>query len=400
LAKTNRYYQHVKSFQADGFHKSGTLRAKPIDLWLSHKLITRAHAMSQTGVTGNVVAPPSDDLVQALKAMDTSTNDGILPRDMADQLWDEIYLASRIAGSMMTVDMPTNPFDIPLGLGQPSWRKGTQNQATTPSNLTSPKSTLTATELVTEQDWSYTLDEDAVVALMPAMRARLAQSGAEIIDDFALNADSTLAATGNINSDDAAPPADSYYLSDGQDGVRHLWLVDNTAQGINAGGNALTDANITAALAKMGKYAVDPKQVAFISGIQEYLAGFLRTGTGAPGEFVSTIDKIGTDAIIRTGVLAMYRGVPIVVSSSNYLTEADGKRSAVTPANNTLGSINLVNRMMWYIGFRRQLLIEVDRDVRTRTYIMVTSLREAIAAHGARASATHTAGIRNINVTP
>ena len=81
---------------------------------------------------------------------------------------------------------------------------------------------------MTEQNWSYTLQEDAVIAMMPALRRRLAISGAEIIDDFALNADSTNAATGNINLDDADPANDSYYISDGQDGIRHLWIVDNT----------------------------------------------------------------------------------------------------------------------------------------------------------------------------
>jgi hypothetical protein len=56
------------------------------------------------------------------------------------------------------------------------------------------------------------------------------------------------------------------------------------------------------------------------------------------------------------------------------------------------------NRLMWYAGFLRDLLIEVDRDIQKRQYIMVTSLREAIAAYGTRASATHTAGIRNFLV--
>jgi hypothetical protein len=54
--------------------------------------------------------------------------------------------------------------------------------------------------------------------------------------------------------------------------------------------------------------------------------------------------------------------------------------------------------MMWYVGFLRDLLIEVDRDIQKRQYIMVSSLREAVAARGTRSSNTHTAGIRNILV--
>ena len=47
---------------------------------------------------------------------------------------------------------------------------------------------------------------------------------------------------------------------------------------------------------------------------------------------------------------------------------------------------------MWYAGFRRDLLIETDRDIQKRMYVMVTSLRMAVAAHGTRSTNTHTAG--------
>lgn len=79
--------------------------------------------------------------------------------------------------------------------------------AVTGTNPATAKSTLTATELAAMVEWSYTLDEDAVVALMPEIRGRLAQAGGEAIDGFAFNADSTNAAMVNINTDDAAPVA-------------------------------------------------------------------------------------------------------------------------------------------------------------------------------------------------
>jgi hypothetical protein len=249
---------------------------------------------------------------------------------------------------------------------------------------------------VTEQNWSYTLDEDAIVAMAPALRSRLAQSGAEIIDAFVLNADATNAATGNINTDDAAPAADSYYLSDGQDGLRHQWLVDNTGQGVAASA-ALTDAKITEMLGKMGKYAINPAEVLLITDVQTYLNGFLKTGTGAPGEYFSTLDKVGPNAVILTGQMGQYRGIPVIVSASAPTTEADGKVSA-TAANNTKGQITAVNRMMWYAGFRRELLIEMDRDIQRRMFIMVSSIRQAVAAHGTRSSASHVAGLRDITL--
>jgi len=285
--------------------------------------------------------------------------------------------------------------EIPLGIGAITWRKGTQNTATTASNPATDKVDFKVTELVAEVDWSYTLDEDAVIAMMPIVRARFVQSGAEAMDAFMLNADATNAATGNINLDDADPADTSYYLTDGQDGIRHQWLVDNTAMGVNAGGDALTDADITGALAKMSKYGVDPNRLAIITDVQTYFKGFLATGSGAPGEYLITLDKIGPQATVLTGQVGAYRGVPIILSESAPLTEADGKVST-TAGNNTLGQISIANRDMWYVGWQRELLLEIDRDIQKRQHIMVGSFRQAVAAHGDRTTNKHTAGIRNI----
>lgn len=389
----NRYQRMAKSFARDGVHKEAGLAYRPVDLMIAATIL-EGQVKHWSPTMSGVAAPASDDLRAAIKALTSTgsaTGDELVPTGMAGQLWDDIFLASRIVATMMRIDMPTNPFDVPLGLGSVTWRKGSENTATTASDPATAKSTLTATELVTEQNWSYTLDEDAAVAMAPAIRGRLAQSGAEIIDAFALNADATDAATGNINLDDADPDATNYYLSAGQDGIRHQWLVDNTATGNSAGGDALADGDILAALADMGKYAVDPAQVVMVCDIATYLGGFLGLTN------VVTVDKFGPSAVVLTGQLASYRGIPIIVSASAPKTEADGKVST-TAGNNTLGQISIFNRNMWYAGFRRQLLMETDRDIQKRQYIMVTSLRQAVAAHGTRSAATHTAGVYNILV--
>jgi hypothetical protein len=55
---------------------------------------------------------------------------------------------------------------------------------------------------------------------------------------------------------------------------------------------------------------------------------------------------------------------------------------------------------MWKVGFRRQLMIEIDRDIRKRIFIMVLSFRMAIAAQDNGDSTTrgkdHTAGVHGL----
>lgn len=395
--KNNRYAAFVKSFAQGQQHKNAGQNFAPADLMIAYTMLKGQYA-KYSAQQGGVAKMPSDDLTRALKAMDSTTagsGDEYVPTNLAGMLWDDFFLASRVVAGMNRIDMPANPFDVPLGLGAVTWRKGTQNVALTQSNPATAKSTLTATELGTEQAWSYTLEEDAIVAMAPQIRARLAQSGGEMMDDFALNADATATDSANINLIDDTPDSDAYYLSEGQDGIRHAWLVDNTAMSNTAGGDALTDADVTGILAEMGKYAVDPNQLVLVCDVSTYLNGFLKTGTGAPGEYVATIDKIGSDAIILRGQLASYRGIPIVVSASHRLANNAGK---VATSSNTLGSFSVFNRSMWYVGFRRDMLIEVDRDIQRRQYIMVTSMREAIAAHGTRSTQTHTGGCYNILV--
>jgi hypothetical protein len=208
------------------------------------------------------------------------------------------------------------------------------------------------------------------------------------MDRFVMNADSTNAGTGNINLDDADPPDDSYYLSVGQDGIRHLYLVDNTGQSVDINA-ALTDALLRAGISKLGKYGADPSRMVLATDVETYLNGLLALAN------VVTVDKFGPQATVITGQLAAYQGIPVVVSGAILEAEDDGRQS-VTPANNDEGQIALFHRDMWKVGFRRELLIEVDRDIQKRQFIMVISFRIAVAARGTRSTATHTAGVHGI----
>lgn len=395
IDKSNRYFKHLVAFEKDGVMTFGQHKLLPVDLFLAYNLMSKGNSYYP-----DKIKAPSKDLEAAMKALTSTgvgTGDEFVPTDMADAIWADMFLATRVADTIMTIPMPTDPFDVPVGIGNITWRKATQGQPTTPSDASTNKATLQSTELITEQQWTYTLDEDSILALMPLMRAEITRSGAEIIDDFVINADNTDAATGNINSDDQNPPDDSFYLSEGQDGLRHLWLVDNTAQQVDAASAALSDAMIVNALGKLDKYGADPSKLVIVSDVQTYLKGFLSSATGAPGSNLLTLDKFGPNAILLTGQIAAYRGVPLITSAVHRLAAADGKLDAATPSNNTLGSLTVYNRDFVKKGFRRQLLIEMDRDIRSRMMIMVTSLRVAFAARQ-RSSQKFAAGIKAILV--
>jgi len=393
----NRYSRMVKQIGESGQYTDWVgNKIKAVDFYLANLVMRKGHALMPERIS-----LPSDDLDKALKALSSTgsgTGDELVPTDMAAELWEDVHLSNVLVSNLERLPMTSNSMDLPNALGDVTFRKGSENVATTATDPATAKNTLTVTELLAEVDWSYSLEEDAIVALMPAVRMTIARNAAEYMDGFALNADATTAATGNINSDDGAPAADSYYISDGQDGIRHLFIADNTSQHFNAGGDALTDADITSTMVLMGKYAADPRQMLFICDVDTYIRGFLNaTTSNAPGTFIKSESDVGY-SIIVTGQVGSYRGVPIVIPTLANKAEADGKQST-TSASNTLGFLAMLNRSQWKVGFKREMEIEVDRDIQKRQIIMVVSFRQAIGCRGTRSSATHTAGIRNILVT-
>jgi HK97 family phage major capsid protein len=371
-----------------GVVPNGRFEGKQVDdVVFAHWLLSRAQKIRPDSVKA-----PSKEMTEivskALSSTGSTSGDEYVPTGMAAVLWNDMFLASKVVNTIGIIPMPTDPFDIPLGWGATTWRKGTQNTATTATDVATAKSTLTSTEQITEIDWSYDLDEDAVIAVLPTLRQELGRSGADQMDAFVLNADATNAGTGNINLDDADPADDSYYLTAGQDGIRHLYIVDNTAQStdINA---VLSDTNLRAGIGRLGKYAADVSRLVMVTDPKTYVNNMLGMTN------IATVDKYGPQATILTGELMRYGGIPVIVSSQMAEAEDDGKVST-TAGNNDEGQIAIFHRDMWKVGFRRQLLIEIDRLIQKRQMVMVVSFRIAVAARGTRSTATHTAGVHGI----
>ena len=376
--------------RGDTLIESGKFAGRTYDeLIFTRNILNRTQQLNPSTVHG-----PSAELLETVQRAEGATTTGAgaeyVPTFMANQLWIDMFLQSRVVANLNRIAMPTNPFDLPLGWGVLAWRKGSRNVQSTPQDPPTAKGTLTATEQVMEVDWDYTLDEDSIIAIMPTLRTELVREGAEQMDAFALNADKVTAATGNVMSDDGVPASDSYYLADGQDGIRKLYLVDNTAQSssINA---TLTDTHMLAMFGRAGKYASDPKKLLMICDAKSYLNGLMGI------QQVRTREKYGDAATVVTGELAQYGGIAVIISESMPLAKVNGKVS-VTAANNTFGQIALVNRDMWRIGFRRELLVEIDRDIKKRQFVMVVSFRMALASRGTRSTTVHTAGVHGISV--
>ena len=355
------------------------------------RLNVRDPEMQYRQVVAPTLAHLRDYAIRA--AMDSTTAGAgadLVPTLERAELWMDVNLQTLVAGLIPMFPMPSQPFDIPTQLGDVNFYPGAENTATTDTALATGKTTLTARELVAQVPFSFTLEEDdALPSLLGEIRNSLVRNTAETLDDVILNADTT--ATNNINADGATispTTAGKAHWLLGYDGVVHLPLVDNADMAI-AHGAAADDDLFNKVRAKAGRYGVRPSELAWIMDVDTFIRA-------QAADAFRTMDKLGPNATVLTGMLGAVEGIPVIVSEHMRPADADGK---VTDAGNTkdAGRLLLVNRTQWAQGFRRVPTIDVARDTQRRQTVVTVSLRHALTERsGARSSATHTALAYNI----
>ena len=307
----------------------------------------------------------------------TGFGDEWAPDLWSQQIWRKARQDNTILPLFQSIEMPGNPFELPIEGTDPTvyfvpessdeahLSLGSGNPIPD-SKVGSGKVTLHARKLALRVGFSSELVEDAVVPVLNIYREQAVRAIADAIDSVLLNGDTTATATGNINSDHAAPAATAKYLA--MDGLRHLPLVDTTANAVNMGNVAPTLAKMRdSRFAMAGKYAARPSDLAWVvdSGTYAALLGI--------SEFL-TMDKAGPLATAQTGQIGFVDGIPVYVSAEMPLTEADGK---VGGGTNDRGQALCVYRPGWYVGYRRKIAVSVDYLSYYDSYQLTATVRLA-----------------------
>jgi len=248
-----------------------------------------------------------------------------------------------------------------------------------------------AKKFIIYQVWSGEMAEDSIVPFVPFIRRQQTLALAHYLDSVAINGDTTNLATGNINLDDADPADTKHYLA--FDGIRHVGLVDNTANQDDIAA-ALVLADLTKAKARMIDstylmdwghptdpadliYVGDPESVEAIRALSDLVLWFQYRGQP-----------------LLTGQIAEVAGHPVISSIAVSKTEADGKVST-TGSNNTLGQVVVFNRRGFKTGWRRRVKIEMERIAARDQDLIVSSLRMGFGRYSPTGAAS---GIESADV--
>lgn len=346
----------------------------------------------------------ADDKGFPIRAMDTAESgygSQLIGASYSSEMWKAAQNNDGIVSSIREISM-TNPTEyIPIDGNPPemlfvgestTYNASAYDTVKTPSNRVS----LAAKKFTIQQIWSGELNEDSIVAYLPFLREKLAESATLYLGSAYLNGDPTNAGTGNINLDDANPDDTKHYLA--WNGIRYYWLVTTTGQGKNQSGE-LDPMEILRArgklnggdddvdnLIKNANWGGNARDLRLVVDWDTYM-NMLEL------DEVKTVDKYGPQATVVTGELGSFAGIPIISPPYASKTDTDGK-AVDTETSNVKGQITLFNPKGWLGGVRRGSQIFMDRIQRTDQLLIEFYTRRAFTKYGEFVAS----GIYNITV--
>ncbi|MHA1746586.1 MAG: phage major capsid protein [Promethearchaeota archaeon] len=294
------------------------------------------------------------------KAMDTATSgEGSewIPTAFSQDLVEKVRLQLKVAALHERIDIPTPTYRVPVEgadavaylVPESKSDEATKIKASTPGTK---RVSFSAQKLASRILFSEELSEDSVIPILPYLRNKIIRALAIAQETATINGDTS----GTHQDSDVT---DSLDARKAWNGYRKLAL---SSAKVNLGTFSTT--NLRAMRKKMGKYGVDPNQLAWIVGISAYNA---MLGLSE----VLTLDKYGPKATILTGELAKFDNIPVIVSE--YIRE-DLNASGVydgTTTNKTI--VLLVRRDAFLYGDRRKVKVKTGEIIETdQTQIVCT----------------------------
>lgn len=319
---------------------------------------------------------------KALETGTASAGGDFVPTGFSRSLLELVRLDLMVAGLHDRINMPTNPYPLPLeGADANAYLVAeSTNDDTTGASATkfpaatagTAKITLTAKKFGVRSVWSDEVDQDSIIPIQEFARKKLARAMADAQEEATLNGD----ITGTHQDSDVTAATDRRKA---WSGYRKLTESGAKVDASNADPSLIKMRNVRM---NMGKYGVNPKNLAWVSGI----IGWNKL-LNIPE--IQTVDKYGQFAVVLTGELGRIDGIPVMISE---FVREDLNASGVfddTTEDRTV--MHLVNRNGWLYGDRAGITLKTAEVIDTDQMIMVVKQRTIFSR--AQASGQKTLGM-------
>ena len=307
------------------------------------------------------------ELRKAVNVATTTQGGNWVPVELSADVIDKFRLALKVGALFKRIQMPTNPYDVPVVSADATPKlvsESTVDSASkfTASTPTTRKLRLTAQKLVTRTVFSEEATEDMVTPVLPWLKDNLAISMARGFENALVNGDFTSV----VHMDSDSNASDNVVKA--YDGIRRTAKTNGVA-GVDMGSTNFTTANMRTVRSQLGKYGVDPKSLVWICGPKAYqkLLGLAE---------VITMEKYGTAATIVTGELARIDGIPVVVSE--FVREDLNASGYYDSTVATKTEMLLCWTPGFWIGDRRLMTLKTFEDIQVDQTILVTTMRAAL----------------------
>lgn len=233
---------------------------------------------------------------------------------------------------------------------------------------------------------TYQLTQRSIIEVVASTNDDMIQTLGEALEDAMINGDTTLT-TANINTD--ATPATTTYgqtpLYTAWDGIRHAYLVDNTARATDGADAALSAVDFKNTLQNFDNQFRNRKsQMLFLMDTDtEYALLALPE--------VLTRDVAGDQQTLFTGKTPNMFGVNVYSSGFFPNTDTSGGGTITSTGSgtspNTLGGFACVYAPFWQYGRQQAITIETSRIPRAMSTEMVATVSHAFRRRGDNAAA-------------
>jgi HK97 family phage major capsid protein len=302
------------------------------------------------------------------KAIDTVTaTQGLewVPEGFSNVLIESVHMQARVAALFPVMPMPTPTYKSPVGLGRPKPYLATQgvDRRQSTEALTG-KATFTAQPVAVHIPVTQEATEDVFRPIIAWLQQQMVLGLADGIENAIINGDMT---TVHMDTDVEASGADA--VERAWYGLRYRGLNTTGCKVDISTFNADTLLSMKSA---MGKYGVDPDQLAWLFG-PAHLNDLLLIKDAQNNLLMTTVDKYGAGATVQTGEVGRFFGIPVIPSA--YVREDLDNTGVNGGTGNTYASVNLVNRQAYFVGDRKQVTLEQQKFIRSQSWDLVASWR-------------------------
>jgi HK97 family phage major capsid protein len=319
--------------------------------------------------------------------VDTSGEGGAwVPTGLGSMVHEQVRASGKVAPLFQRIDIPTNPWKLPIeGADATAYRVAEPTGDTESKPTASTPGTVAATfdaEIFGARTlWSRSLDADSAIAMQPFVLRKLVQAFVNAEERAILDGD-----TDGTHMDTDTHAAGATDAAWAWDGLRKKALAQTVATATSC-----TALNLGVVRKAMGKWGVNPADLAFIIGVSNLHTLLADTN-------LLTVDKMGPQAVILNGQIGSVFGVPVIVSE--FVREnlnASGVYDAITT---TKTYMLCVNRNEWAIGQRMAIDVEVDDSIYRETFQRVGVMFQREDFQSIASAATNDDTAIAYNVTP